>query len=129
MTNIFKQKIPSTGKNPKLRTVQDSFLTELLMSLITALSVMSVMIFVKMYLADIRISALPPFTLLIVAVIHTFIRRSKINNLILMIVLHLAVSAVFYFAVLNIPVLEFGRIAPNKNYLFMALAILTIFSI
>ena len=129
MTNIFKQKIPSTGKNPKLRTVQDSFLTELLMSLITALSVLSVMIFVKMYLADIRISFWPPFTLHIVAVIHTFIRRSKINNLILMIVLHLAVSAGFYFAVLNIPVLEFGRIAPNKNYLFMALAILTIFSI
>ena len=121
MINIFKQSIPSAKRNPKLSTVQDSFLSELLVSLITALSVLTVMIFVKMYLADIRISAFPPFSLLIVAVLHTFIRRSRIQNLFLMIALHLAVSAGFYFAALNIPFLEFGRIAPNRNYLFLAL--------
>lgn len=129
MINIFKQSIPSAKRNPKLSTVQDSFLSELLVSLITALSVLTVMIFVKMYLADIRISAFPPFSLLIVAVLHTFIRRSRIQNLFLMIALHLAVSAGFYFAALNIPFLEFGRVAANKNYLFLALLMLTIFSI
>ncbi|MBR4403646.1 MAG: hypothetical protein IKT10_00895 [Clostridiales bacterium] len=129
MTNIFKRKASSQENSTNLSTYQDSFFSELLMSLISAITILTVMIFVQMYLADIQIGAIPPYSLLIVAVAHTFIRRSKINNIILIVILHLAVSAVFYFVALRIPALQFGAIAPNRNYLFLALTALTVFSI
>jgi len=129
MTNIFKRTINSADQDSRKINTQESFLSELLMSFISVIAILSVMVFVKMYLADIRISEIPPYSLLIVAVFHTFIRRSKINNVLLMIALHLAVSVAFYFVAVNIPALEFGNIAPNRNYLFLALAAVTLFSI
>ena len=115
--------------NVIIDNTRDSFAAELLLSVIVTLTIMTGMIFFKMYLADIKLTAYPPFSLLIVTVIHTFIRRSKINNIFIITLLHIAASVAFYFVVINIYTLGFSWYMSNRIYLVVALLLITIFSI
>lgn len=112
-----------------IHTVRDSLLVELMLSTIVAITIVSLMTLVKAYIAIIEVSIIPPFSVIIVALLHTIIRRLKIDGIPLLVILHLLVSALFYRVAIMFPVLEFGRSGANKFYLIVVLIALTLFSI
>lgn len=110
---------------------RDSLISEILLSLIMCLTILSLMIICKSYnfLGRVYIKYYTPFTILLLVVAQVFIRRSKLNNIFLIILAHAASAVAFYFAVIFIPVLEFGNSVPNRNYLILSLAFVTLYSI
>ena len=76
----------------------------------------------------IDVSMYPTFVTLIVPVLHTFIRRIRINLQFPIFIITVLTSAIFYFAVISIPFLEFGNSEANRFYLAAILVIYTLFS-
>ena len=62
-----------------IHTVRDSLVAESLLSVIMCITILSVMLIIKCYVQIIEVSILPPFVTLIVPVLHTVIRRIRIN--------------------------------------------------
>ena len=108
--------------------VRDSIFAECLYSLMVTITIMSVLMIIKLYIVTINISMLSPYIILLLALIHTFIRRSGIKRSIINLAVQLAVSVAFYFTVINISFLGFGADSRTKIYLFIFVAALTLFS-
>ena len=109
--------------------VRDSLIAESLLSIISGITILSLMMIVKSYVELIDVGMYPAFVTLIVAVLHTFVRRIRINSQFLIFLMHVAVSALFFFIVINIPVLQFGNSIANRFYLAAILIGLTLFSV
>ena len=60
--------------------VRDSNFAECLYSLMVTITIMSVLMIIKLYIVTINISMLSPYIILLLALIHTFIRRSGIKR-------------------------------------------------
>ena len=112
-----------------IHTVRDSLLVELMLSVIAALTVLSCMTILKAYILIIDVSMYPTFSVLIVALIHTVIRRFKTDKMVPVIILHIMVSVLFFRVATLIPALEFGNRTANRLYLAVILIALTLFSI
>ena len=114
--------IKSTTKTTKteqgrvIRTVRDSLIVEILLSLIMALTILSCVTIVNFYVEIIEVSMFPPFAFLLLAIAHTFLRRLGINNFFLIIISHLMVSGVFFLLIINVPAFEYGNSIANKFY-------------
>ena len=112
-----------------IHIVRDSLLAESLLSLIIGLTILSVMLLIKCYVIIIDVSMSAAFVTLIVPVLHTFIRRIRINLQFPIFIMTVLISAIFYFAAISIPFLEFGNSGANRFYLAAILVIYTLFSI
>ena len=127
--------IKSTTKTTKteqgrvIRTVRDSLIVEMLLSLIMALTILSCVTIVNFYVEIIEVSMFPPFAFLLLAIAHTFLRRIGINNFFLIIISHLMVSGVFFLLIINVPAFEYGNSIANKFYFIVTLIAVTLFSI
>ena len=115
-------------KLEKNLVTRDSILAECLYSLMVTITIMSCLMIIKIYVVSINISMISPYIVTLLALIHTFIRRSGIKNTIINLAVQLAVSAAFYFAVVNIKVLGFGADRRTKYYLIAFIVALTVFS-
>lgn len=122
-------KTTKTEQGKTVKTVRDSLIVEILLSLIIGLTILSCLTIIKFYVEIVDVSMFPPFAFLILAIAHTFLRRLSINNFFLIIISHLMVSAVFYFVILSIPVLEYGNSTANKFYFIVSLIAITLFSL
>ena len=133
MTDI--RDINSTSHSSKdlngntVHLVRDSFIAESLLSVISGITILSLMVIVKSYVELIDVGMYPAFVTLIVAVLHTVVRRLRINSQFLIFLLHVAVSALFFFIVIKIPFLQFGNSIANRFYLAAILTGLTLFSV
>lgn len=112
-----------------INNVRDSLLSETLLSLIITVTILSLLSLVKCYIQLFDVSQYPQYTLLIVAVAHTLIRRIRIRSVTAILILHILVSCAFYFAVISFPALEYGTSLPNRIYLIISLAGFTVFSV
>ena len=110
-------------------TVRDSLIAETLFSIIMGITLLSLLMIVKSYVELIDVSMYAAFSTLTVSVLHTFVRRLRINSQFLIFLLHIAVSAAFFFIAVNIPVLQFGSSLANRLYLAAILVAMTLFSI
>ena len=111
-----------------IHIVRDSLLAESLLSLIIGLTILSVMLLIKCYVIIIDVSMYAAFVTLIVPVLHTFIRRIRINLQFPIFIMTVLTSAIFYFAAISIPFLELGNSGANRFYLAAILVIYTLFS-
>ena len=110
-------------------TVRDSLVAESLMSIIMGITILSVMLVAKSYVEMIDVGMYPAFVTLIVSVLHTIIRRIRINSQFLIFIMHVAVSFLFFLIVINIPVFQFGNSLSNRIYLAAILTFFTLFSV
>lgn len=109
--------------------VRDSLFAETLLSVIIGITVLTFMTLVKSYMELFTVSMYAQFSVLIVAVAHTILRRLSIKSKPAVFALHILVSALFYFVLTTIPVLEFGSTKANRIYLIIILIALTVFSL
>ena len=86
------------------------------MSIIVALSVQSLLMFIRGFNEHVTITTYPQLIPLILVVIHTLIRR-KWPNLVPFFILHIISSAAFFCAVVFFPGSEYGSNVPNMIYL------------
>ena len=112
-----------------IHTVRDSLISEILLSVIIGLTIITGMTLVKCYIQIITVEIYPQFTLLIVAVIHTFIRRARKYGFFKMLISHLLVSVLFYLVAVQIPQLQFGLRTANRICLILLLFGFTVFSV
>ena len=110
------------------RKIHASFLAELLLSCIITTSILSIVMAIKGLSEYITVGIYPQFLPLILVVIHTVIRR-KWSDLLPCFLLHIASSAVFYFALLMIPLTPFDDNRSNMFYLAVIVFVFTVFSI
>ena len=108
--------------------VRDSVFAECLYSLMVTITIMSCLIIIKIYVITINISMFAPYFVLILALVHTFIRRSEIKKTVINLAVQLAVSVVFYFTAVNISVLGFGNDGRTRFYLILFVVAVTLFS-
>ena len=99
--------------------VRDSVFAECLYSLMVTITIMSCLIIIKIYVITINISMFAPYFVLILALVHTFIRRSGIKKTVINLAVQLAVSVAFYFTAVNISVLGFGNDGRTRFYLIL----------
>ena len=116
------------AKPEKTVVTRDSLFAECLLSLMISITIMSALMIVKTYVVYISFNIYSQYVLLFLVLIHTFIRRSRINNIIINLAVQAAVSAVFYFAVKNMPVLGFGNDGRSGFYLVALVTALTVYS-
>ena len=109
--------------------VRDSILAECLYSLMVTITIMSCLMIIKLYVLTINISMYSPYIILLLALIHTFIRRSGIKKSVINVAVQLAVSVAFYFTAVNISFLGFGADGRTKFYLITFIVACTLFSI
>ena len=76
--------------------VRDNVFAECLYSLMVTITIMSCLIIIKIYVITINISMFAPYFVLILALVHTFIRRSGIKKTVINLAVQLAVSVAFY---------------------------------
>jgi len=107
----------------------DSLLAEILFSIIMGITVLSCMMIIKSYVELIEVGMYAQFVNLILVVILTLIRRIKINKFFPVLLMHIAASVVFYFLVINIPVLQYGNSTANRLFFGATLTALTILSL
>lgn len=112
-----------------VHTVRDSLVAESLLSIIMCITILSVMLIIKCYVQIIDVSIYPPFVTLIVPVVHTVIRRLRINMQLPVFLMTVMASAAFYFTAINIPVLEFGNSSANRFFLAALLVFYSLFSV
>ena len=108
---------------------RDSLVAEMLLSMIIGITILSCVTFVKFYISIINVGMYPAYALLLVPLIQMFIRRARINNLFLIIILNLLVSAAAFFVYINIPGLGFDTGKANAFYLALILIAFALFSI
>ena len=108
--------------------VRDNLLSECLLSLITAITIISCLMIIRVYVTSIKLSMYSPYILLLLALMHTFIRRSNLKNVVINLVVQLAVSVVFYIAVYNISIFGFALDGRTRFYLIMLVVVETLFS-
>ena len=109
--------------------VRDNLLSECLLSLITAITIISCLMIIRVYVTSIKLSMYSPYILLLLALMHTFIRRSNLKNVVINLVVQLAVSVVFYIAVYNISIFGFALDGRTRFYLVMLVVVETLFSL
>lgn len=108
--------------------MRESFIAELLLSVIAAVTLLSCLLFIRGFSEFINVSVYAQLIPLILAGLHTFVRR-KWTGLLPCFLMHAAVSLAFYFAVISIPAAEFGSCVSNKVYLAVIVTVFTMFSI
>ena len=111
-----------------VQRIRDSLPADILLSIIISLTIITVATLVKSYVELFTAGMYAQFSVLIVSVFHTIVRRLNIKSKFVVFILHVAVSALFYFVATAVPFLEFGVDTPNRIYLIMILTALTIFS-
>lgn len=110
-------------------TVRDSLLSEILLSTIIGITLLSCVMVIKSYILLIDVTMYPQFVTLIVPILHTFVRRIRLEMQFPILVMQLMVPAAFFVIVINIPALQFGNSTANKFYLAAILIAYTLFSI
>jgi hypothetical protein len=113
--------------NEEKRTARESLFAEILMSIIVALSVQSLLMFIRGFNENVTITTYPQLIPLILVVIHTLIRR-KWPNLVPFFFLHIISSAAFFCAVVFFPGSEYGSNVSNMIYLGVTVIALMISS-
>ena len=111
-----------------VRTVRDSLIAEILLSIIIGITILSISTLLKCYIELFEVSTYPTYSLLIVSVLHTIARRFRIKSKAAVFVLHVMVSLAFFLVAIQIPILEFGNSTPNTVYLIILLVAFTLFS-
>ena len=111
-----------------VRTVRDSLIAEILLSIIICITILSISTLLKCYIELFEVSTYPTYSLLIVSVLHTIARRFRIKSKAAVFVLHVMVSLAFFLVAIQIPILEFGNSTPNTVYLIILLVAFTLFS-
>ena len=109
--------------------VRDSLPAEILLSIIMGITLLSCLVIIRSYIDIIEVSIYMQFLPLIMSVVHVLIRRTSIKSQFLIFILHLAADALFFFAVINIPALQYGNSTANKFYLAAILIAFTLFSL
>lgn len=109
------------------RPVRESFIAEVLMSVIITASILSCLMMIRGFNEFITITTYPQLIPLLLAVIHTIIRR-KWPKLWLCFILHVLASAAFYFALIFIPATGYGDGLSNRIYLAAIVFFFTVFS-
>ena len=128
--NIFATSLTYKNRDGEtIHVTRDSFVSETLLSFVVTVMILSCMILIKSYVEPITISMYPTYSLLVLALLHTFVRRLKINKIYLIFFVNIAVSMLFYFVATDIPALEFGNSGGNTFYLIVVLVAMTLFSI
>lgn len=118
-----------TQQGLTIHTVRDSLAAEIMLSLISGITILSFMTFVKCYVEVFDVSLYPHYSVLLIAVIHTVIRRMRINKIFPILVMHVIADGIFYIVATGIPVLEFGNRNANRLYLILILIGFTVFSV
>ena len=108
---------------------RDGVVSELLLSLIIGITILSCVTIVKFYINIITVGMFPTYALLIVPVIQMLIRRTRINNLFTIVILSFLVSAAAFFVFVDIPGLGFGDGKANMLYLGLILFAFALFSV
>ena len=108
--------------------IRDSILAECLYSLMVTITIMSCMMIIKLYVVSIDVSMISPYIVMVLALIHTFIRRSGIKKTVINLAVQLAASVAFYVTAVNISFLGFGTDGRTKFYLTALVVALTLFS-
>lgn len=111
-----------------VQKIRDGLAADILLSIIIGLTILTVSTLVKSYIELFTVGMFAQLSVLAVAIVHTLVRRLRIKSKLLIFVLHVVVSVVFFFAITMIPVLEFGNSSANKIYLVLILTALTVFS-
>lgn len=111
-----------------IQKIRDGLAADILLSIIIGLTILTVSTLVKSYIELFTVGMFAQLSVLAVAIVHTLVRRLRIKSKLLIFVLHVVVSVVFFFAITMIPVLEFGNSSANKIYLVLILTALTVFS-
>ena len=109
--------------------VRDSVFAECLYSLMVAITILSCLMIIKLYVVTINVGMISPYIVLLLALIHTFIRRSGIKKTVINIAVQIAASVAFYFTTVNISFLGFGTDGRTKFYLIAFIVACTLFSI
>ena len=80
-------------------TVRDSLLSEILLSVIMGITLLSCMVVLRSYIDIIDVSMYMQFVPLILSVVHVLIRRTTIKSQLIIFLLHIAADVVFFFIV------------------------------
>lgn len=110
-------------------TVRDSLLSEILLSVIMGITLLSCMVVLKSYIDIIDVSMYMQFVPLILSVVHVLIRRTTIKSQLIIFLLHIAADVVFFFIVTFIPYLQYGNSLANRFYLAAIITVFTLFSL
>ncbi|MCR4776113.1 MAG: hypothetical protein K5869_07015 [Saccharofermentans sp.] len=121
-----RQVAPPPGQDT--RRVYDSFFAELLLSFITATSLLSCIMVIKGFSEYITVGTYPQLLTLILVIMHTFIRR-KWPALLPCVLIHAASSVIFFFAMILIPFFPFGISRSNMFYLGVIVFLFTLLSV
>ena len=132
MTEDLRDITSTRGVQPSpeqdTRRIRENFFAELLLSLIITTSIMSCLMAVRGFIEYITIDAYDQFVTLLLAAVHTYIRR-KWPKLVPCFLIHIVSSAVFFFTLIMIPFLPFGDHISNMIYLAVIVSVFTVFSI
>lgn len=113
--------------NDETRTMREGLFSEILMSLIIALSIQSCLMIIRGFNEFVTVTAYPQLIPLILPVVHTVIRR-KAPNLLPCFILHIVSSILFFLALTLIPGSVFGDNLSNKIYLGVTVFFFTVSS-
>ncbi|MBO4450279.1 MAG: hypothetical protein J5777_06810 [Clostridiales bacterium] len=113
--------------NDETRTMRESLFSEILMSLIIALSIQSCLMIIRGFNEFVTITTYPQLIPLILPVIHTVIRR-KWPNLLPCFILHIVSAVLFFLALAFIPASEFAYNLSNRVYLGVTVFFFTVSS-
>ena len=113
--------------NDETRTMREGLFSEILMSLIIALSIQSCLMIIRGFNEFVTITTYPQLIPLILPVVHTIIRR-KWPKLLPCFILHIVSSVVFFLALTLIPGSIFGDNLSNKVYLGVTVFFFTVSS-
>ena len=109
--------------------VRDSLPAEILLSIIMGITLLSCLVIIRSYINIIEVSMYMQFVPLIMTVVHVLIRRTSVKSQFLIFILHVVADVLFFFIVINIPVLQYGNSTANKVYLVAILIAFTLFSL
>ena len=109
--------------------VRDSLPAEILLSIIMGITLLSCLVIIRSYINIIEVSMYMQFVPLIMSVVHALIRRTTIKSQFAIFILHIAADVLFFFIVINIPILQYGNSTANKVYLVAILIAFTLFSL
>ena len=132
MTDI--RDINSTSNTTKnlhgitIHTVRDSLITEILLSVVIGLAIISGMVLVKCYIPIVTVELYPQYILFILGAIHTIIRRIRTESAVPVLIVNILVSVLFFFVVIQFPQLQFGLRIANKLCLILLIFGFTVFS-
>ena len=82
-----------------VQKIRDGLAADILLSIIIGLTILTVSTLVKSYIELFTVGMFAQLSVLAVAIVHTLVRKKRIKSKLLIFVLHVVVSVVFFFAI------------------------------